>query len=126
MTDMTERLRENAPMGGHAAIRNLMYHAADEIERLSDRIVDLEMSVIAAEEHSDEGWYLAGSFEDRITELDGLIKTANEKAVALRNENEELRGIIQQAADDVVAASYPRTMHLEWLEAARKALAEDD
>ena len=44
----------------------------------------------------------------------------------LSDENEELRGIIQQAADDVVAASYPRTMHLEWLEAARKALAEDD
>ena len=42
MTDMTERLRDNAPMGEHAAIRNLMYHAADEIERLSDRIVDLE------------------------------------------------------------------------------------
>ena len=84
MTDMTERLRDNAPMGEHAAIRNLMYHAADEIERLSDRIVDLE------------------------------------------SENGELRGIIQQAADDVVAASYPRTMHLEWLEAARKALAEDD
>jgi hypothetical protein len=38
----------------------------------------------------------------------------------------ELRGIIQQAADDVVAASYPRQMHLEWLEAARKVLAEDD
>jgi len=84
MTDMTERLRDNAPMGEHAAIRNLMYHAADEIERLSDRIVDLE------------------------------------------SENEQLRGIIQQAADDVVAASYPRKMHLEWLEAARKALAEDD
>tara|TARA_R110000868_G_scaffold292557_6_gene553074 strand:+ start:1084 stop:1473 length:390 start_codon:yes stop_codon:yes gene_type:complete len=44
----------------------------------------------------------------------------------LSDENEELRGIIQQAADDVVAASYPRKMHLEWLEAARKALAEDD
>ena len=83
MTDMTERLRDNAPMGEHAAIRNLMYHAADEIERLSDRIVDLE------------------------------------------SENEQLRGIIQQVADDVVAASYPRKMHLEWLEAARKALAED-
>jgi hypothetical protein len=43
-----------------------------------------------------------------------------------RRENGELRGIIQQAADDVVAASYPRKMHLEWLEAARKVLAEDD
>jgi hypothetical protein len=71
-------------MGEHAAIRNLMYHAADEIERLSGRIVDLE------------------------------------------SKNEELRGIIQQAADDVVAASYPRTMHLEWLEAARKVLAKDE
>ncbi len=42
------------------------------------------------------------------------------------DEIERLRGIIQQAADDVVAASYPRRMHLEWLEAARNALAEDD
>ena len=39
MTDMTERLRDNAPMGEHAAIRNLMYHAADEIERLRAAIV---------------------------------------------------------------------------------------
>lgn len=44
----------------------------------------------------------------------------------LENENGDLRGIIQQAADDVVAASYPRRMRLEWLEAARKALVEDD
>jgi hypothetical protein len=36
MTDIVERLRENAPMGENAAIRNLMYHAADEIERLRD------------------------------------------------------------------------------------------
>ena len=42
MTDIVERLRDNAPMGETAVIRNLMYHAADEIERLSDRIVDLE------------------------------------------------------------------------------------
>ena len=91
MTDMTERLRDNAPMGEHAAIRNLMYHAADEIDRLREAVMNLCVS--------------------------------NGK---LSDENKELRGIIQQAADDVAAASYPRTMHLEWLEAARKALAEDD
>ena len=36
---MTERLRDNAPMGEHAAIRNLMYHAADEIERLREVVL---------------------------------------------------------------------------------------
>ena len=60
MTDMTERLRDNAPMGEHAAIRNLMYHAADEIERLSDRIVDLE---------------------DEIGRLRGIIRQAAEEAL---------------------------------------------
>ena len=53
-------------------------------------------------------------------------KQLHDRIVDLEDENGELRGIIQQAADDVVAANYPRTMHLEWLEAARKALAEDD
>jgi hypothetical protein len=61
-----------------------------------------------------------------ILELDAFLVIANEQQVAVENENGELRGIIQQAADDVVAASYPRTMHLEWLEAARKELAKDD
>ena len=63
---------------------------------------------------------------ERIVELDAFLVIANEQQVAVENENGELRGIIQQAADDVVAASYPRAMHLEWLEAARKVLAEDD
>ena len=53
-------------------------------------------------------------------------KQLHERVADLEDENGELRGIIQQAADDVAAASYPRAMHLEWLEAARKALAEDD
>jgi hypothetical protein len=63
---------------------------------------------------------------ERIVELDAFLVIANEQQVAVENENGELRGIIQQATDDVVAASYPRKMHLEWLEAARKVLAEDD
>lgn len=62
----------------------------------------------------------------KIVDLNASLVIANEQQVAVENENEELRGIIQQAADDVVAASYPRAMHLEWLEAARKVLAEDD
>jgi hypothetical protein len=53
-------------------------------------------------------------------------KQLHEQVANLEDENGELRGIIQQAADDVAAASYPRKMHLEWLEAARKVLAEDD
>jgi hypothetical protein len=61
-----------------------------------------------------------------IQELRGKIQTVMEAHDRTRRENGELRGIIQQAADDVVAASYPRKMHLEWLEAARKVLAEDD
>ena len=60
---------------------------------------------------------------DRLREAVMNLCVSNGK---LSDENEELRGIIQQATDDVVAASYPRKMHLEWLEAARKALAEDD
>jgi len=62
----------------------------------------------------------------RIVDLDAFLVIANEQQVAVENENGELRGIIQQAADDVVAANYPRKMHLEWLESARKVLAEDD
>ena len=61
-----------------------------------------------------------------ILELDAFLVIANEQQIAVENKNGELRGIIQQAADDVVAASYPRQMHLEWLEAARKVLAKDD
>jgi hypothetical protein len=61
--------------------------------------------------------------EDRLREQDAEIEVLRARLCA---ENGELRGIIQQAADDVVAASYPRRMHLEWLEAARKVLAEDD
>lgn len=57
--------------------------------------------------------------EQRWLNSDSLLEEA-------QAEIEQLRGIIQQAADDVVAASYPRMMHLEWLEAARNALAEDD
>ena len=57
--------------------------------------------------------------EARWLDSDNLLEEA-------QAEIERLRGIIQQAADDVVAASYPRRMHLEWLEAARKVLAEDD
>lgn len=79
----------------------------------------------AAERH----WNCDNLLEEaqaRIVELDAFLVIANEQQVAVENENGELRGIIQQAADDVVAASYPRKMHLEWLEAARKVLAEDD
>ena len=79
----------------------------------------------AAERH----WNCDNLLEEaqaRIVELNAFLVIANEQQVAVENENGELRGIIQQAADDVVAASYPRKMHLEWLEAARKVLAEDD
>lgn len=66
---------------------------------------------------------------DAVAEIERLRLAVMELCVKngrMEDENKELRGIIQQAADDVVAASYPRAMHLEWLEAARKALAEDD
>lgn len=66
---------------------------------------------------------------DAADEIDRLREAVMNLCVSngkLSDENEELRGIIQQATDDVVAASYPSKMHLEWLEAARKALAEDD
>ena len=62
---------------------------------------------------------------DEIERLRGWVMQLSAKNGRMEDENEELRGIIQQVADDVVAASYPRKMHLEWLEAARKALAED-
>ncbi len=39
MADIVEMLRENAPIGETAVIRNLMYHAADEIERLREEIM---------------------------------------------------------------------------------------
>jgi len=68
-------------------------------------------------------------FDDAADEIERLRLTVMELCVKngrMEDENKELRGIIQQAADDVVAASYPRAMHLEWLEAARKVLAEDD
>jgi len=61
-----------------------------------------------------------------VERLRGTVMELCVKNGRMEDENKELRGIIQQAADDVVAASYPRKMHLEWLEAARKALAEDD
>lgn len=67
--------------------------------------------------------------EEAAAEIERLRLTVMELCVKngrMEDESKELRGIIQQAADDVVAASYPRKMHLEWLEAARKALAEDD
>lgn len=57
--------------------------------------------------------------EQRWLNADNLLEEA-------QAEIKRLRGIIQQAADDVVAASYPRRMRLEWLEAARSALADDD
>lgn len=57
--------------------------------------------------------------QQRWLDSDNLLEEA-------QAEIERLRGIIQQAADDVVAASYPRRMHLEWLEAARNALVEND
>lgn len=63
---------------------------------------------------------------ERLRETVMNLCVSNGKLGDVGDENKELRGIIQQAADDVVAASYPRMMHLEWLEAARKALAEDD
>ena len=126
MTDIVKRLRTEGSLKDPHDVPALQRYAADEIERLRKAVFDLKTSAMAAEEHGDEGWHLAGSFEDRIAELHGFIETANEQATALGNENEELRGIIQQAVDDVVAASYPRTMHLEWLEAARKVLAKDD
>ena len=74
MTDMMERLRDNAPMGEHAAIRNLMYHAADEIERLSDRIVDLESE--------------NEQLRDRIAELDDEVYKLR---VAIHHANKEAR-----------------------------------
>jgi hypothetical protein len=58
--------------------------------------------------------------------IDGAMEAACAEIEQLNEQIVELRGIIQQAADDVVAASYPRKMHLEWLEAARRVLAEDD
>jgi hypothetical protein len=61
-----------------------------------------------------------------IERLRGCVMQLSVKNGRMEDEIAELRGIIQQAADDVVAASYPRKMHLEWLEAARKVLAEDD
>jgi hypothetical protein len=81
-------------------------------------------------ENSKLEWdYTMDLQEEAAAEIERLRGTVMElcvKSGKMQDENEELRGIIQQAADDVVAASYPRKMHLEWLEAARKALAEDD
>jgi hypothetical protein len=39
MTDIVERLRDNAPMGETAMTRNLMYYAADMIE---DALAEIE------------------------------------------------------------------------------------
>ena len=71
-------------------------------------------------------WDFMNEAADEIERLREAIMKLCVSNGKLSDENGELRGIIQQAADDVVAASYPRKMHLEWLEAARKALAEDD
>jgi hypothetical protein len=117
MTDIVERLRENAPMGQHAAIRNLMYYAADEIELLHSVINTAANHWLALQHNHPIQWEGA---------VDGAMEAACAEIEQLDEQIVELRGIIQQAADDVVAASYPRKMHLEWLEVARKALAEDD
>jgi hypothetical protein len=81
-------------------------------------------------ENSKLEWdYTMDLQEEAAAEIERLRGTVMElcvKSGRMQDENEELHGIIQQAADDVVAASYPRAMHLEWLEAARKVLAEDD
>lgn len=122
MTDIVEELRDASSGHPDAVIpwpHRVLHEAADEIERLRQTVSELR-GVIAASRRREE------ISSARITELHGFLNTANEQAGALENENGELRGIIQQAADDVVAASYPRTMYLEWLEAARKVLAKDD
>ena len=60
MTDIVERLRENAPMGETAVTRNLMYHAADmiedalaEIERLREEMWRLRNTLKSMEEGTD-------------------------------------------------------------------------
>lgn len=92
------------------------------IKNLRDLAAFAHADLSVADEAADE----IERLHERIVELDAFLVIANEQQVAVENENGELRGIIQQAADDVVAASYPRRMHLEWLEAARRVLAKDD
>lgn len=77
MTDIVERSRENAPMGETAVIRNLMYHAADEIEQLRDLVDQCDHH-----EHS--------------------LQEAHERLAALENENGRLRGVIRRAAKEVL------------------------
>ena len=102
MTDIVERMQEAAclPNTGCMSIKtcvcDIMGDAIDEIERLRKAALDLEISVMAASEHSDEGWHLAESFEDCITELNGFIETVNEQAVALESENGALREEIRR------------------------------
>jgi hypothetical protein len=114
---MTDSL-EMSPERMIEALNNEIRLRDTEIKRLHQTISELR-GVIAASRRRQE---ISNAL---IVELGDFLQIANEQTVALKNENGELRGIIQQAADDVVAASYPRKMHLEWLEAARKALAED-
>ena len=108
--DFVTRLREE--VASENRIQRLMADAANYIDDLHSEINIMHYEIVRLRE--------------RIVELDAFLVIANEQQVAVENENGELRGIIQQAADDVVAASYPHAMHLEWLEAARKVLAEDD
>lgn len=110
-----------------------MRQAVDEIERLRAWVIEMSVKAGKLIDERDKFWRERDEAEDevealktRVLELEDFLAIGNEQQVAVENENGELRGIIQQAADDVVAASYPRQMHLEWLEAARKVLAKDD
>ena len=105
MTDILDRLRTYSIKWHPEDAVDLAAEAADEIEMLREQIERLRQGMQYRTNERDKFWRDWDEAEAK---------------------NVALRGIIQQAADDVVAASYPRRMHLEWLEAARKALAEDE
>jgi len=96
MTDIVKEIREVALIAKMARVMDLMYRAAEEIERLRSVIDATANHWLALQHERPVKWEGAidGAMEAacaKIVELDAFLVIANEQQVAVENENGKLR-----------------------------------